>query len=543
MEYVSRSQSMVSLLVSAFVLTFAVIFGSLFMPHAAHAAAPTMTSSTITADTNADGTVDRITIFFSEATDLDDTGGAADGFTSIAFNSGCTVANGDYSGNGVLSKAFNVTGCATENTSITPTAAYIAVANCATNFSICDDAEANQMANGANRVSADGAGPVLISANPTNNKSGVNETANVTLTYSETPASWTGSITGGITLTSSINSSVVTLSHAAHFLTGSNTLTISTSPDAAGNAFAGAQTGDSTVASPLVFYVSSSDDGSSDDDASSSSEAYSITLLTPEDGDTLEAGDVAEITWSSTGTGASYVNLSYSVDGGDTWQALATNSLNDSSYLWTLPSVDSDEVMLKVVATDLALELATDTSAEFSITMPVDTTEDETSDDEEDSDEEDVPSEIDGVVAGDYVKAEDGSTIYYVDSSMKLRPFFDEQTYFTYEDTFNPVITLSSGDLADFSLGAPMLPKAGAVLVKIQSVAKVYMVEETSDGSYSLRWITSEDVATDMFGSSWSSYVVDVDATLFTRYEEGDDVDSAEDVDVDIMKYRTELHD
>ncbi len=147
MEYVSRYQSTGSLLVSAVVLGAAVLFGSLFLaPNAAHAAAPTMTTSTITADTNTDGTIDRITIFFSEATDLDDTGGAADGFTSIAFDSGCTISNADYTGNGVLSKAFTVTGCTSESTSITPAATYTAVASCATNFSICDNADTNQMA-------------------------------------------------------------------------------------------------------------------------------------------------------------------------------------------------------------------------------------------------------------------------------------------------------------------------------------------------------------------------------------------------------------
>jgi hypothetical protein len=150
MEYVSRYQSAGSLFASAVVLGAAVLFGSLFLaPHAAHAAAPTMTTSTVTADTNTDGTIDRITVFFSEATDLDDSGGAADGFTSLAFSNGCTIVNGAYSGDGVLSKAFNVTGCTAEDTSITPTATYTAVGSCATNFSICDNADANQMTNGS----------------------------------------------------------------------------------------------------------------------------------------------------------------------------------------------------------------------------------------------------------------------------------------------------------------------------------------------------------------------------------------------------------
>ncbi|MEK9157373.1 MAG: hypothetical protein AAB448_04600 [Patescibacteria group bacterium] len=756
MEYVSRYQSTGSLLVSALVLGSAVLFGSLFLvPNAAHAAAPTMTASTITADTNSDGTVDRITVFFSEASDLDDTSGAADGFTSLAFNNGCTIVNGDYTGAGVLSMAFTVSGCTSGNTAITPTAAYTAVASCATNFSICDDAEANQMANAENRVAADGAkpaitiaatsdndsngtvdrlaltfsesvvitdggtddditlvassgtatitagtygatastltytittsvsgdtaltvtptyatggagditdaaanemanaetvsgtdgakpailsavtgdnnvdaaidrlvltfsesvtitdggtddditlvastgtatitagtygatastltytittstsnntsltvtptyatggtgsiadaaanemldtetvagtdgaGPVLISASPTSLQSGVNDTATITLTYSEAPTTWGGSMTGSVSLVAGIADAVVTLTHSARFIAGANTLTISSSPDAAANAFAGAQAGDSTVASPLIFYVASSDNN---EDVEIT---YSVNLLTPEADDSFEAGTTTDITWANDGGNASYANLYYSEDAGVTWETIVTNTLNDSSYTWTVPYVNSDVVLVKIVTTDLATELATDTSSEFSVWYTVGT---EPVVDEEVVEEVEIV-DVGTIVAGNYIKSESGSTIYYIDSSLMRRPFFDAQTYFTYQDDFDTVITVADDALAEFVMGAPMLPKAGVVLVKIQSVAKVYMVEEDAYGDMWLRWITSEDVAEEMFGAYWSSYVVDVDVTLFTRYEEGEDVDVAEDVDTDMMKYRVDLHD
>jgi hypothetical protein len=541
MEYVSRPQAMASLIAGAFVLSVVAILGLFFMPGSAYAAAPTMTSSTVTADTNTDGTIDRITVFFSEASDLDDTSGAADGFTSLAFNNGCTIVNGDYTGNGVTSKAFTVTGCTSQDTSITPTAGYTAVANCSTNFSICDDADTNQMANGANRVAADGAGPVLISASPTNLQSGVRDSASLTLTFSETVTTFNASVTGSVPLTAGIASAVVTVSHSARFLAGSNTFTISSAPDAAANAFAGAQTGDSTVASPLIFYVTS---GSGDEESETSETTYSVNLLTPEDGDSFESGSMTDITWESDGGQASYVNLYLSEDGGSTWETIVTNTLNDGTYTWTTPYVDSDDMMVKVVTTDLAEELATDTSSAFSVWYLSDdeeSTDEDASEDAEDS--EDMPEEIDGVMAGDYIMVEGGSTIYYVDDSMMRRPFYDEATYFTYEDDFDGVVEVSADTLSEFTIGAPMLPKAGVVLVKIQSVAAVYMVEESEDGSYWLRWITSEDVAEEMFGSSWNSYVVDVDATLFTRYDMGEDVEEAEDVDTDMMKYRVDLHD
>ena len=198
---------------------------------------------------------------------------------------------------------------------------------------------------------------------------------------------------------------------------------------------------------------------------------------------------------------------------------------------------------MKIVLTDLAEELASDTSGAFTVWYY----DEDSSDDWEDEggNPDAYPErEIDGIVSGDFIKVAGSTTIYYVDEDMSRRPFFDAQTYFTYEDDFDAVTEVSSNTLAKFSIGAPMMPKPGVVLVKIQSVAKVYMVEEAADGSYELRWITSEEVAEDMFGSQWSSYVLDVDATLFTRYEMGDDVTDADDesVDRDMMKMRMHLH-
>ena len=54
-------------------------------------AAPTMTA--VTADTNSDGTVDRITITFSEPANIRDNQ-ANNGLNSLAISNGCTISNG-----------------------------------------------------------------------------------------------------------------------------------------------------------------------------------------------------------------------------------------------------------------------------------------------------------------------------------------------------------------------------------------------------------------------------------------------------------------
>ena len=48
-----------------------------------------------------------------------------------------------------------------------------------------------------------------------------------------------------------------------------------------------------------------------------------------------------------------------------------------------------------------------------------------------------------------------------------------------------------------------------------------------------LRGITSEDVATDLYGSDWNTKIDDISDAFFGNYSFGDDVDDASDYDVD----------
>lgn len=227
------------------------------------------------------------------------------------------------------------------------------------------------------------------------------------------------------------------------------------------------------------------------------------------------------------------------MDAGETWEVIVRNTPHDGSYTWTIPHLQSDEIMVKVAITDLAVELASDVSAPFSVWFY-----------EEDNsdywDEERLGTtprdEVDGIKAGDYIMLAGSDMVYYVDQDMKRRPFFDMQTYYTYEDSLDAVVQVSQNTLAKFRIGAPMLPQAGVVLVKIQSVAKVYMTEETRTGEIALRWVLTEEIAQEMFGEAWAAYVLDVDPTLFTRYMQREHIDEAYPVDVSSMKMREHLH-
>jgi hypothetical protein len=105
-----------------------------------------------------------------------------------------------------------------------------------------------------------------------------------------------------------------------------------------------------------------------------SSTGGSVSMLTSFTGaGTHRGGAVENITWSTASiTGvtlaANPVALSYSTDNGSTWTPIATGEANDGSYAWTLPSIDSSAVRVRIAVTDIASAEHTDSSsASFSI--------------------------------------------------------------------------------------------------------------------------------------------------------------------------------
>lgn len=274
--------------------------------------------------------------------------------------------------------------------------------------------------------------------------------------------------------------------------------------------------------------------------AQAAQSAYAVRLLTPVLGTSLRADTVSEITWDIGEGDVSLVNLFYSVDSGFTWEVIEKNLINDGSYHWEVAHVQSNEVVVKIVATDLVEELSADISDTFSIWIYA---EDNSPYWEEGvAGVEEVFSQIDGLMAGDFVRVEGTETLSYIDEEMIRRPFLDERAYFTYEDTLDVVVEISQNTSNKFTLGAPMAPRAGVVLIKTPSSDRVYLAE--GSGTFpTLRWIVSEEIAEEMFGSEWNSYVLDIDPTLFTRYEIGEEITEAFTVDTGEMKLNTELHD
>jgi len=72
-----------------------------------------------------------------------------------------------------------------------------------------------------------------------------------------------------------------------------------------------------------------------------------LTLLSPNGGELLHAGESEEIRWS-TDPSVDNVNIELSTDNGGTWSSVADSVADTGSYLWTVPIVSSDSCRIRI---------------------------------------------------------------------------------------------------------------------------------------------------------------------------------------------------
>ncbi|OGL98371.1 hypothetical protein A2304_01595 [Candidatus Uhrbacteria bacterium RIFOXYB2_FULL_57_15] len=127
--------------------------------------------------------------------------------------------------------------------------------------------------------------------------------------------------------------------------------------------------------------------------------------------------------------------------------------------------------------------------------------------------------------SGDLIKGTTLSTVYYYGSDGSRYAFPNEKTYFSWYSDFSDVETISDSALAAISLAGNVVYRPGTRWVKIQSDPKTYVV--TPEGQ--IRWVESEDVATDLAGSDWNTMIDDVPDTFFVDYTVGTSLTDAGD--------------
>lgn len=279
-----------------------------------------------------------------------------------------------------------------------------------------------------------------------------------------------------------------------------------------------------------------------------------ISLLSPNGDEVLVPNVPYTISYQIEGS-LSFVNIAVSYDNGVTWEEIAQNTLSNASYLWTPKNIDTSHALIRVQLTDLATVASQDVSDKtFTIGAGSAIVEPEVVEEEPKEEVVTWPKEAvspyDGttepvslVTPGIYIRAEHYDTVYFVDEDMVRHPFFNEAVFATHQSSFKDVQFVTDATLPFLTLGAPMLPKPGTVLVKWESTNPVYAIFSGEEKGM-LRQFPNETVAVTLAGTTWADYVIDLPATLWSLYTKGDDltINDTSTFDRSVLRKRAELH-
>ena len=93
--------------------------------------------------------------------------------------------------------------------------------------------------------------------------------------------------------------------------------------------------------------------------------APDVTLDAPNGGELFRGSETVTVAWTATdnvSVATDSVVIDYSTDGGSTWTEVAAGLTDDGSYDWTVPTVDSSDVLVRVSADDTSSNTGTDAS-------------------------------------------------------------------------------------------------------------------------------------------------------------------------------------
>ncbi|MCP4218653.1 MAG: hypothetical protein GY765_28725 [bacterium] len=127
----------------------------------------------------------------------------------------------------------------------------------------------------------------------------------------------------------------------------------------------------STTSSTCLVRVSSSDDSTTDSSDSTFNIVDAITdtltLTYPNGGEVFPGGSTQSVSWSSTGTDITTVDLAYSTNSGTSWITFVSGTANDGSYSWSVPNTTSATCLVRVSGLDGATTVSDTGNAVFSI--------------------------------------------------------------------------------------------------------------------------------------------------------------------------------
>jgi hypothetical protein len=113
--------------------------------------------------------------------------------------------------------------------------------------------------------------------------------------------------------------------------------------------------------------------------------------------------------------------------------------------------------------------------------------------------------------------------VYYVDSTGTRHAFPNEKVYFSWYTNFNNIAEVGASTMGGMPLGRNVNYRPGTRMVKFTTLNNVYAVGRYGE----LRWVTSESVASALYGSGWNTKIDDIADTFYTDYTFGADITSA----------------
>ncbi|NQV90332.1 cupredoxin domain-containing protein [Candidatus Uhrbacteria bacterium] len=130
---------------------------------------------------------------------------------------------------------------------------------------------------------------------------------------------------------------------------------------------------------------------------------------------------------------------------------------------------------------------------------------------------------LSNISAGDLIRGESYSAVYYYGLDGFRYVFPNDKTYFTWYSDFDDIKWISDADLADVQIGGNVTYKPGSKMIKINSDPTVYVVS----GGGTILGIPSEEVATELYGSNWNQQIDDVPDGFFSNYTMGSELEFA----------------
>lgn len=128
------------------------------------------------------------------------------------------------------------------------------------------------------------------------------------------------------------------------------------------------------------------------------------------------------------------------------------------------------------------------------------------------------------------LKSPTRATLYWYANDGRRYVFPNVQTFYSWfsSNDFKRVITVNDQEMTSLPLGGNVTYRGGAKLVKVTTDPRVYAVAQYGV----LRWVTSANLAQQLYGSDWSRKVEDVPDAFFTNYTIGTPIYQAGDINV-----------